>query len=427
MADGGSGRRARRRLMRETKEEIERNSQRCSPAAVTSSGALSPNGGGGTGDRARRGWADSVRLGEDMLVVAADLSSGFHMRRIDELMAVGIGDDGGATWAPRCGSEMRLGGKQKGARRDGYAHLVEERADILEIERRKGGDGATLVTRDGVPHSRGGARRGGMRLQLGQAAGQCTRDDTTGHTFCRLRSVGPRRQTRFDAYLGRELGQRGPASLGAHPGSLAQMGSLLRANRSWHAAVRLISEVRHGITSTKAGIDRMVGVLPIVLLHLSDDSLRRLLQLIPPTAAVVRGCSIVRRQWPRREDHHAAALHSHQQHGYHRNPHRSSRAATAVVDPVSGHPRPRDLAQTNHGEPLSFSPHFPGPVSPPSGRRNHAGEPRDPYSGLADGVYELVPAAEEIAQESEVNVVHVDPSPEQEYRFEPEGKPRSIT
>ncbi|KAF8700709.1 hypothetical protein HU200_034060 [Digitaria exilis] len=49
------------------------------------------------------------------------------------------------------------------------------------------------------------------------------------------------------------------------------------------------------------------------------------------------------------------------------------------------------------------------------------------YSGLADGVYELVPAAEEIAQESEVNVVHVDPSPEQEYRFEPEGKPRSIT
>nr|CAB3474686.1 unnamed protein product [Digitaria exilis] len=48
-------------------------------------------------------------------------------------------------------------------------------------------------------------------------------------------------------------------------------------------------------------------------------------------------------------------------------------------------------------------------------------------SGLADGVYELVPAAEEIAQESEVNVVHVDPSPEQEYRFEPEGKPRSIT
>ncbi|KAF8699025.1 hypothetical protein HU200_034766 [Digitaria exilis] len=98
----------------------------------------------------------------------------------------------------------------------------------------------------------------------------------------------------------------------------------------------------------------------------------------------------------------------------------ASRAATAVVDPVSGHPRPRDLAQTNQGEPLSFSPHFPGPVSPPFGRRNHAGEPRDPF-------YELVPAAEEIAQESEVNVVHVDPSPEQEYRFEPEGKPRSIT
>nr|CAB3457799.1 unnamed protein product [Digitaria exilis] len=45
----------------------------------------------------------------------------------------------------------------------------------------------------------------------------------------------------------------------------------------------------------------------------------------------------------------------------------------------------------------------------------------------SDAVYELVPAAEEIAQESEVNVVHVDPSPEQEYRFEPEGKPRSIT
>nr|CAB3485635.1 unnamed protein product [Digitaria exilis] len=109
----------------------------------------------------------------------------------------------------------------------------------------------------------------------------------------------------------------------------------------------------------------------------------------------------------------------------------ASRAATAVADLDSGHPRPRDLAQTNHGEPLSISPHFPGPVSPPFGRRNHAGEPRDltaaKYSGLADGVYELVPAAEEIAQESEVNVVHVDPSPEQEYRFEPEGKPRSIT
>ncbi|KAF8663166.1 hypothetical protein HU200_055767 [Digitaria exilis] len=88
----------------------------------------------------------------------------------------------------------------------------------------------------------------------------------------------------------------------------------------------------------------------------------------------------------------------------------ASRAATAVVDLVPGHPRPQDLAQTNHGEPLSISPHFPGPVSPPFGR-----------------LYELVPAAEEIAQESEVNVVHVDPSPEQEYRFEPEGKPRSIT
>nr|CAB3493846.1 unnamed protein product [Digitaria exilis] len=85
-------------------------------------------------------------------------------------------------------------------------------------------------------------------------------------------------------------------------------------------------------------------------------------------------------------------------------------AATVVAEHYSGHPRPRDLAQTNHGEPLFISPHFPGPVSPPFGR-----------------LYDLVPAAEEIAQESEVNVVHVDPSPEQEYRFEPEGKPRSIT
>ncbi|KAF8667406.1 hypothetical protein HU200_053089 [Digitaria exilis] len=84
-------------------------------------------------------------------------------------------------------------------------------------------------------------------------------------------------------------------------------------------------------------------------------------------------------------------------------------------------------ATVNRGEPLSIFPHFPGPVSPPFGRRKHASEPRDLDSGLADGVYELVPAAEEIAQESEVNVVHVDPSPEQEYRFEPEGKPRSIT
>nr|CAB3476380.1 unnamed protein product [Digitaria exilis] len=102
-------------------------------------------------------------------------------------------------------------------------------------------------------------------------------------------------------------------------------------------------------------------------------------------------------------------------------------AATTVVDLDSGHPRPRDLAQKNRGEPLSVSPYFPGPVSPPFGRRNHAGELEGLNSGLADGVYELVPAAEEIAQESEVNVVHVDPSPEQEYRFEPEGKPRSIT
>nr|CAB3463253.1 unnamed protein product [Digitaria exilis] len=60
-------------------------------------------------------------------------------------------------------------------------------------------------------------------------------------------------------------------------------------------------------------------------------------------------------------------------------------------------------------------------------RRRLAGARTPANSGLADGVYELVPAAEEIAQESEVNVVHVDPSPEQEYRFEPEGKPRSIT
>ena len=48
-------------------------------------------------------------------------------------------------------------------------------------------------------------------------------------------------------------------------------------------------------------------------------------------------------------------------------------------------------------------------------------------ANLADGVYELVPAAEEIAQESEVNVVHVDPNPAQEYHFEQEGKHRSIT
>nr|CAB3503815.1 unnamed protein product [Digitaria exilis] len=109
-------------------------------------------------------------------------------------------------------------------------------------------------------------------------------------------------------------------------------------------------------------------------------------------------------------------------------------AATAVADRDSGHPRPRDLAQTNHGEPLSISPHFPGPVSPPFGRRNHAGELEDTvvsstsFQGAERKMQGLlVPAAEEIAQESEVNVVHVDPSPEQEYRFEPEGKPRSIT
>nr|CAB3504350.1 unnamed protein product [Digitaria exilis] len=104
-------------------------------------------------------------------------------------------------------------------------------------------------------------------------------------------------------------------------------------------------------------------------------------------------------------------------------------AATAVVDLVPGHPRPRDLAQTNHGEPLSISPHFPGPVSPPFGRRHGCVFNLFP-GGCAKNVgtfYDLVPAAEEIAQESEVNVVHVDPSPEQEYRFEPEGKPRSIT
>nr|CAB3459099.1 unnamed protein product [Digitaria exilis] len=100
--------------------------------------------------------------------------------------------------------------------------------------------------------------------------------------------------------------------------------------------------------------------------------------------------------------------------------------------------RHRHLAQTSRGEPLFTFPYFPGPVSPPFGRRNHAGEPwtevylqplsRGPSAKVQGPVlYELVPAAEEVTQESEVNVVHVDPSPEQEYRFEPEGKPRSIT
>ncbi|KAF8670159.1 hypothetical protein HU200_050883 [Digitaria exilis] len=118
--------------------------------------------------------------------------------------------------------------------------------------------------------------------------------------------------------------------------------------------------------------------------------------------------------------------------------HRSCRAATVVAEHDSGHPRPRDLAQTSRGEPLFTFPYFPGPVSPPFGRRNHAGEPwtevylqplsRGPSAKVQGPVlYELVPAAEEVTQESEVNVVHVDPSPEQEYRFEPEGKPRSIT
>nr|CAB3489478.1 unnamed protein product [Digitaria exilis] len=107
-------------------------------------------------------------------------------------------------------------------------------------------------------------------------------------------------------------------------------------------------------------------------------------------------------------------------------PRRRRRAATAVADLDSDHPRPRDLAQTNHGEPLSISPYFPGPDPPPFGRRTK--ECLQPLSrGPSAKFYELVPAAEEIAQESEVNVVHVDPSPEQEYRFEPEGKPRSIT
>ncbi|KAF8783605.1 hypothetical protein HU200_000458 [Digitaria exilis] len=84
--------------------------------------------------------------------------------------------------------------------------------------------------------------------------------------------------------------------------------------------------------------------------------------------------------------------------------------------------------------PSPFSPHFPGPVSPPFGRRNHTGELEDlvvsstSFQGAERKMQGLlVPAAEEIAQESEVNVVHVDPSPEQEYRFEPEGKPRSLT
>ncbi|KAF8685294.1 hypothetical protein HU200_044061 [Digitaria exilis] len=103
-------------------------------------------------------------------------------------------------------------------------------------------------------------------------------------------------------------------------------------------------------------------------------------------------------------------------------------AATAVVDRVPGHPRPRDLAQTNRGEPLFNFPYFPGPVSSPFGRRTRLClQPLSRGPSAKCRVYELVPAAEEITQESEVNVVHVDPSPEQEYRFEPEGKPRSIT
>nr|CAB3460293.1 unnamed protein product [Digitaria exilis] len=98
---------------------------------------------------------------------------------------------------------------------------------------------------------------------------------------------------------------------------------------------------------------------------------------------------------------------------------------TGSRSPEQAEPPPPSLT------PLSIFPHFPGPDSPPFGRRNHAGEPRDlvvsSTSFQGAELYELVPAAEEIAQESEVNVVHVDPSPEQEYRFEPEGKPRSIT
>ncbi|KAF8702434.1 hypothetical protein HU200_032810 [Digitaria exilis] len=106
---------------------------------------------------------------------------------------------------------------------------------------------------------------------------------------------------------------------------------------------------------------------------------------------------------------------------------RSCRAATVV---------------TEHLKRTAVSPSPFSPTSPARTRRRLAGVrtpassrtklcllpfSKGPNSGLADGVYELVPAAEEIAQESEVNVVHVDPSPEQEYRFEPEGKPRSIT
>ena len=46
---------------------------------------------------------------------------------------------------------------------------------------------------------------------------------------------------------------------------------------------------------------------------------------------------------------------------------------------------------------------------------------------LQDGVYELVPATEEITQESEVNVVQANQEDEPGDHFEQEGKHRSIT
>ncbi|KAF8664438.1 hypothetical protein HU200_054610 [Digitaria exilis] len=136
----------------------------------------------------------------------------------------------------------------------------------------------------------------------------------------------------------------------------------------------------------------------------------------PRTFAVTRWCSST--SSPTLSDPDAAG---------HRSP-EQSRAAAAVDNPFLAFPDPETSPKERA---VSPSPFF--PISPARTRRRLAGV-RTPassrtklYSGLADGVYELVPAAEEIAQESKVNVVHVDPSPEQEYRFEPEGKPRSIT
>ena len=54
-----------------------------------------------------------------------------------------------------------------------------------------------------------------------------------------------------------------------------------------------------------------------------------------------------------------------------------SAAAAVVATTVSGHPRPRDLPQPTRGELLATFRHFPGPGSPPFGRRKLAGEPRD--------------------------------------------------